>query len=159
VVSLRPYPRPSLLAAGAVVLAAAVALIRPVGRVEVAGASMRPALEPGDRLLVVRRRAYRPGSVVAVADPRDGRLLVKRVTAVEPDGRLVVAGDDPDASTDSRTFGPVARALVRGQAVHRYAPASRAGRMPRSGRSPSLPSSPWTGTGSSGCSPPRPSAT
>jgi nickel-type superoxide dismutase maturation protease len=159
VVSLRPYPRPSLLAAGALALAATAALIRTFGRVEVAGGSMRPALEPGDRLLLVRRRSYRPGAVVAVADPRGGRLLVKRVAAVQPDGRVVVAGDDPDASTDSRTFGPVPRALVRGEAVHRYAPASRAGRMPRPGRSPSLPSSPWTGTGSSGCSPPTSSAT
>jgi nickel-type superoxide dismutase maturation protease len=160
VVSLRPYPRSSLLAAGALALAAGAAvLVRAVGRVEVAGGSMRPALEPGDRLLLVRRRSYRPGAVVAVADPRDGRLLVKRVAAVEPDGRLLVTGDDPEASTDSRTFGPVPRSLVRGQAVHRYAPRSRAGRMPRPGRSPSLPSSPWTGTGSSGCSPPTPSAT
>jgi nickel-type superoxide dismutase maturation protease len=159
VVSLRPYPRSSLLAAGALGVVAAVALLRPVGRVEVAGASMRPALEPGDRLLVVRRRSYRPGAVVAVADPRDGRLLVKRVTAVDCDGRLVLTGDAPDASTDSRTFGPVPRALVRGQAVHRYAPPARVGRMPRPGWPPSLPSSPWTGTGSSGCSPPTPSAT
>ncbi len=156
---MRPYPRSSLLAAGALALGAAVALLRPVGRVEVAGGSMRPALEPGDRLLVVRRRSYRPGAVVAVADPRDGRLLVKRVTAVDGAGGLVVTGDVPDASTDSRTFGPVPHALVRGQAVHRYAPAARAGRMPRPGRPPSLPSSPWTGTGSSGCSPPRPSST
>jgi nickel-type superoxide dismutase maturation protease len=160
VVSLRPYPRSSLLAAGALALVAGVAVaLRILGRVEVAGGSMRPALEPGDRLLLVRRRSYRLGAVVAVADPRDGRLLVKRVAAVAPDGHLVVAGDDPDASTDSRTFGLVPRALVRGEAVHRYAPASRAGRMPRPGRSPSLPSSPWTGTGSSGCSPPTPPST
>ena len=89
---------------------------------------MRPALEPGDRLLLVRRRTYRPGTVVAVRDPRDGRLLVKRVAAVTADGRLVVAGDDPAASTDSRTFGPVPHSSVRGQAVHRYAPPGRAGR-------------------------------
>jgi nickel-type superoxide dismutase maturation protease len=101
---------------------------------------MRPTLEPGDRLLLVRRRRYRPGAVVAVADPRDARLLVKRVTAVAADGRLVVAGDDPTASTDSRTFGPVPPALVRGEAVRRYAPAGRAGPMPRPGGSPSLPS-------------------
>jgi nickel-type superoxide dismutase maturation protease len=160
VVVLRPYRRSALVAAGAVALAAAVAArLRPLGRVVVEGGSMRPTLEPGDRLLVVRRRSYRPGAVVAVADPRDGRLLVKRVAAVQPDGRLVVAGDDPEASTDSRTFGPVPRSLVRGEAVHRYAPASRAGWMPRPGRSPSLPSSPWTGTGSSGCSPPTSSST
>ena len=101
---------------------------------------MRPALDPGDHLLVVRRRSYRPGAVVALADPRDGRLLVKRVAAVTADGRLVVAGDEPAASTDSRTFGPVPVALVRGQAVHRYAPPGRAGRMPQPGGSPSLPS-------------------
>ncbi len=145
------------MAAGALALAGAVAaLVRPLGRVAVEGGSMRPTLEPGDRLLLVRRRSYRPGAVVAVTDPRDGRLLVKRVAAVTADGRLVVVGDEPGASTDSRTFGPVAPSLVRGQAVHRYAPPGRTGRMPRPEGSPSLPSSSWTGTGSSACStPPR----
>ncbi len=154
---MRPYRRASLVAAGALALAGALAaVVRPVGRVAVDGGSMRPALEPGDRLLVIRRRSYRPGAVVALADPRDGRLLVKRVVAVGDDGRLVVAGDDPSASTDSRTFGPVPRSLIRGQAVHRYAPPGRTGPMPRPQGSPSLPSSAWTGTGSSACStPPR----
>ena len=157
---MRPYRRSSLVAAGVVALTGAIAaLVRPVGRVAVEGGSMRPALEPGDRLLVVRRRRYRPGAVVAVADPRDGRLLVKRVAAVTSDGRLVVVGDDPAASTDSRTFGSVPRRLVRGEAVHRYAPPGRTGRMPRAEGSASLPSSPWTGTGSSGCSTPPPSRT
>lgn len=129
------------MAAGALALGgAAAALVRPVGRVVVEGGSMRPALEPGDRLLLVRRRTYRPGAVVAVRDPRDGRLLVKRVAAVAPGGRLVVAGDDPAASTDSRTFGPVERSAVRGQAVHRYAPPGRTGRMPRPGGPRALPS-------------------
>jgi nickel-type superoxide dismutase maturation protease len=137
---VRPYRRSALVAAGAVALAAVAAVLRPVGRAAVEGGSMRPALEPGDRLLLVRRRRYRPGAVVALADPRDGRLIVKRVAAVEPDGRLVVVGDDPAASTDSRTFGPVSPARVRGQAVRRYAPAARAGPMPQPGGSPSLPS-------------------
>jgi len=113
------------VAAGALALAV---LVRPLGRVVVEGGSMRPALEPGDRLVLVRRRRYRPGAVVAVTDPRDGRLLVKRVAEVTADGRLVVLGDAPDASTDSRTFGPVPHSSVRGQAVHRYAPPGRAGR-------------------------------
>ena len=129
------------MAAGALALVGgATAALRPLGRVVVEGGSMRPSLEPGDRLLLVRRRRYRAGAVVAVADPRDGRLLVKRVEAVTTDGRLVVAGDDPAASTDSRTFGPILRASVRGQAVHRYAPLERAGRMPRPDGSRRLPS-------------------
>src|SRR5205807_5623378 len=52
----------------------------PVRRVAVQGDSMRPALEPGDRLLVLRLLRPRPGDVVAVVDPRDGeRVMVKRV--------------------------------------------------------------------------------
>src|SRR5437868_9109770 len=101
----------------------------PVRRVAVHGDSMRPVLEPGDRLLVVGVLKARPGDVVAVADPRDGlRVLVKRVAAVDPGG-ITVLGDDPTASTDSRTFGAVPRALVLGRAVYRYWPEARRGRL------------------------------
>ena len=41
-----------------------------------------------------------------------------------------VVGDDPGASTDSRTFGPVPVASVLGRAVYRYAPAGRSGPGP-----------------------------
>ena len=99
---------------------------RPVRRVEVAGDSMLPALEPGDRLLVLRRRA-RVGDVVAVVDPRrPDRTMVKRVAARGPEG-VTVLGDNPAASTDSRLLGPVAAAVVRGRAVYRYFPVERRG--------------------------------
>ena len=116
---------------------------RPVRRVVVAGASLEPALAAGDRLLVVRGRRYRPGEVVALADPRQPeRTLVKRVAAVVEGGRAyVVHGDRPAASTDSRTFGPVGRRAVQGRAVYRYAPAARAGWL-RAVPSPRWPPSP-----------------
>ena len=102
-------------------------LCRLVRRVEVSGDSMRPALQPGDRLLVVRGGPVRTGHVVAVADPRrPARTVVKRVAGRGPQGVMVV-GDNPAASTDSRTFGPVAPADVRGRAVYRYFPDSRRG--------------------------------
>ncbi len=95
---------------------------------------MAPSLEPGDRLLVVRlarRWPVRPGDVVALSDPRTpDRLLVKRVSAVGA-GRVTVLGDNPAESTDSRSFGPVARAEVWGRACYRYAPFARAGRVAR----------------------------
>ena len=103
-------------------------------RIVVEGASMGPALEPGDRLVVLRRRRHRPGHVVAVRDPRrPSRMMVKRVAAVEEGGRLDVRGDDPAGSTDSRTFGAVPAHLVLGRAVWRYAPSERAGPVPGAG--------------------------
>ncbi len=102
-----------------------------VRRVEVTGASMRPTLEPGDRLLVLAWRRVRAGDLVALADPREpARTLVKRVGRVD-DATLTVLGDDPVASTDSRSFGPVPRGTVLGRAVYRYAPGERAGPIKR----------------------------
>ena len=114
--------------AGALVgaVAAAVAWVRP-RRVVVEGRSMEPGLSPGDRLLVTRATRVRPGDVVAVRDPRHGaRLLVKRVAAVLGD-EVVLRGDNPEASTDSRHFGAVPSASVVGRAVRCYAPPWRAG--------------------------------
>jgi nickel-type superoxide dismutase maturation protease len=128
-----------------VALAAAVVagllLLPAVRRVEVEGSSMVPALLPGDRLVVVGRSRWSRlmasgrwpaiGEVVAVRDPRRvDRLLVKRISAVDPaEGTVTVLGDAP-ASTDSRTFGPVPRSSVVGRAVYRYAPAVRVGAGP-----------------------------
>ncbi len=121
-------PRGRLVAVGLPVVLAVVGAIRlRPRRVEVVGHSMEPTLTPGDRLLVVRLGAPRPGDVVAVTDPRrPDRLLVKRVVAVLG-GEVVVRGDRPDHSTDSRSFGPVPRSSVIGRVVRRYAPADRAG--------------------------------
>ncbi len=106
-----------------------VALLRPIRRVEVAGDSMLPALRPGDRLLVVRRRRIRPGDVVAVTDPGlASRTLVKRVAGAGPAG-ITVLGDNAAASTDSRTLGPVPPSAIRGRVFYRYFPASRRGRL------------------------------
>jgi nickel-type superoxide dismutase maturation protease len=126
----RHYPRGVRIGA-AVTVAVAVggaALARGVARVEVAGRSMAPALRPGDRLVVARRRAVRPGDVVAATDPRgSGQPIVKRVAGVAADGSVWLLGDNADASTDSRVFGAVPPDLVWGRVVWRYAPADRAG--------------------------------
>ena len=133
--------------AGAVlVVAAAVVAASRVRRVRVLGGSMLPALEPGDRLLVVRAAGgIRPGDVVAVPDPRrPERLLIKRVTGFTAtatgtgteNASVVLAGDAPGESTDSRTFGPVPAASIWGVARYRYAPADRAGRIARGAAHP-----------------------
>lgn len=106
-------------------MAAAAVAARLVRRVIVVGDSMRPALEPGDKVLAVRTGRAVTGDLVVVRDPRSpGRLLAKRVAGLGPGG-VVVLGDNQAASTDSRVFGPVPG--VWGRPVYRYAPAERAG--------------------------------
>ena len=113
----------------------AVAVLRSIHRLQVVGDSMTPSFLPGDRLVVMGPPWWRPprtlpGTVVAVRDPRlPQRILIKRVVAVDQGaGTLEVAGDNPAASTDSRTFGPVPRTLLVGRVVYRYAPVGRSGR-------------------------------
>jgi nickel-type superoxide dismutase maturation protease len=99
-------------------------------RVAVEGLSMAPTLRPGEWLLVdplaYRDAAPAVGDIVVAPDPREpDRLLVKRVATVAADGSLELRGDAPDASTDSRTFGPLPSSAVTGRAWARYWPLRR----------------------------------
>lgn len=120
----------------ALALAATPGLVRVVRswrfRAAVTGDSMLPDLHAGDWLLVdpeaFRRRSPRTGEVVVVPDPREpSRWLVKRVDALEQDGRVRLTGDNPKGSTDSRSFGPVERSTLIGRAWARYWPPQRLG--------------------------------
>jgi signal peptidase I len=123
-------------------------------RVLVEEASMVPAIEPGDWLLVdpTISRWPRPGTVVAFREPDGGALAVKRVSAGPGDrvpfagGYLEMGPDEAwltaDASTaatadhgygppiDSNRFGPVPVDLLVGQVRWRYGPAARFGPVP-----------------------------
>lgn len=91
---------------------------------------MRPALEPGDRLLVHHGGEVRPGDVVVARFP-DGTLVVKR--AVEARATRTGApgwwllSDAPEVGVDSRHRGVVAHEDVLGVAVARLWP--RPGRL------------------------------
>lgn len=115
---------------------------------------MRPAIEPGDWLLVdpTVRRWPRRGTVVVVREPGSGLLVIKRVAARPgdwlpfADGWLHLADDEAwlvgDATDDevagagygvprdSRTYGPVPLDALVGRAWFRYWPAGRLGRLP-----------------------------
>ena len=51
------------------------------------------------------------------------------MAAVDLDGRLLLAGDARDASTDSRTFGAVDPSAVVGRPWFRIKPLARIGRI------------------------------
>ena len=101
---------------------------------------MTPTLSEGDFLIatVPTARSIRRGSLVVVVHPDlSDYEMVKRVVGVPGDrasgsGERVlgpdefwVEGDDAMASTDSRSFGPVAGRAIRGLVRLRYWPPGR----------------------------------
>ena len=115
---------------------------------------MRPAIEPGDWLLIdpTIEAWPRRGAVVVFRESDGDRLAIKRVAAGPgqrvrfADGYLELAEDEAwllsDASpgaaaaagfgepVDSRRYGPVQLDLLVGRAWFRYAPLGRVGRIP-----------------------------
>ena len=127
---MRRRPR-GLVTASALIATAIVGVGARRSLMRVRGLSMRPTLREGDLVLTVplspvsgegplhgaaweaRRRLVRPGVMVVLSEPGDREhLIIKRVTAVTPDG-VEVVGDDPGWSIDSRTFGSVPHRDVR----------------------------------------------
>ena len=101
-------------------------LLRLRKRVGVTGTSMIPDLQPGDELLV-DSHAYRQQSpqvgeiVVALRPDRTGVTIIKRIAAIEQDGRLYLLGDNPTSSTDSRSFGSVPLQNILGKVTSKFA--------------------------------------
>ena len=99
-------------------------LLRLRRRFRVVGASMFPTLEPDEEVLA-NTRAYKNelpeiGDVVVAFDPRqEGFVIVKRVSAVSP-ASVTLLGDNPDFSTDSRTFGVVPLNNIIGKVTHKF---------------------------------------
>ncbi|WP_182898699.1 S26 family signal peptidase [Microbispora sp. H10830] len=131
-------------ALGGVVVMAARRTLRVV---EVQGESMEPGLWPGDQVLVRRLRPgrqVRRGDIVVISrvGPGEGvaldggtNLVIKRAAAVAgdpippgfealgetrvPPGRLLVLGDNPSRSTDSRQWGLLPESRITGVVLRR----------------------------------------
>jgi signal peptidase I len=133
----RARKRRELAAALAVGVGVAYSVLRwKPFRVEIAGPSMAPTLQPGDWALAVERRRIRRRDLVVVEHPhRPGFEMVKRVVGVPdelaPNGTVLeadewwVEGDAPADSTDSRQLGPVRTEHVKATVRLIYWPPSR----------------------------------
>ena len=76
-------------------------------RVRVTGRSMLPTLSDGEFVLVDPAVSPRIGQLVVAIHPQQTDLLVVKRLVGRDDGDLVVASDNPEAGSDSRTWGPV----------------------------------------------------
>lgn len=94
-------------------------------RFRVSGPSMLPLLEPGQEVLIdpaaYRHQLPQAGDIVVVVHPHRPQMrLIKRITTVLDDHRYVVEGDNPLASTDSRSFGPIRVDQIVGRVTSRF---------------------------------------
>jgi nickel-type superoxide dismutase maturation protease len=93
-------------------------LTRQFARFRVTGNSMLPTLRDGEVVVVDPHGLPTPGGVVMCRHPfRTDVLVIKRLGELTHDGALVLMGDHPDESTDSRSYGPVPRVHFRGVIV------------------------------------------
>ena len=90
---------------------------------------MAPTLNPDDRVLVQRVSAIKDtpplGTVVVAWHPsQPGLRLIKRLQSLESNGMMLL-GDNPFFSTDSRQLGPIPRSALIGIVVSRVTPSKK----------------------------------
>ena len=86
----------------------------------VEGDSMQPTLNNNDVVLIERTENVVVGDVVLARHPyKQSVKMLKRVEKIDENGRFSLIGDNPNASTDSRTFGTVSIEYIHGKAVCR----------------------------------------
>lgn len=84
---------------------------------------MEPTYKPGDRLYasgfiyIFLKPKIR--DVAVIRDPREGRLVLKRIMDITSRGYFV-KGDNEKESTDSRTFGLIKKENIIGKVLFRY---------------------------------------
>lgn len=74
-----------------------------------------------DQIILINRLSYlfkdpQPGEIIALKDPRDTKVLIKRIAEIT-DGKYFVQGDNKKHSTDSRIFGMIKRRDIIGKVI------------------------------------------
>jgi nickel-type superoxide dismutase maturation protease len=86
----------------------------------VEGDSMQPTLNDNDVVLIEPTTSVAVGDIVLAQHPyKQSVKMLKRVEKIDENGRFSLVGDNPDESTDSRTFGTVSIEYIYGKAVCR----------------------------------------
>jgi signal peptidase I len=83
----------------------------PLSLYRVEGGSMMPTYKTGDVLIGFKwSKRLKPGLVVVAQTPE--RIVIKRIKRIGQDS-VWLEGDNPDFSSDSRNFGPLAKKVIQ----------------------------------------------
>lgn len=94
-------------------------------RFRVTGTSMQPLLQPGEEILI-NPYAYKKDLpqindlVIATHPDKKDLEIVKRISYITEDGNLFLLGDNPNYSTDSRSFGTISLENIIGKVTTRF---------------------------------------
>jgi nickel-type superoxide dismutase maturation protease len=93
-----------------------------LSRFIISGHSMEPTLKTNDTVLVsflpFLFSSPKVRDVVALKDPKDGKVLIKRITKIE-NKKYFIEGDNKQHSKDSREFGMIGKALIIGKVIYK----------------------------------------
>lgn len=93
----------------------------PVKVVKISGNSMAPYAKDGDYAVSTKFFfSIAPGDVLVFRSPVDGTILIKRVRNLENSGegtKFFMEGDNRMRSTDSNTFGTIAKKSIIGKVI------------------------------------------
>lgn len=85
------------------------------------GNSMFPTLKDGDCIIFNPELEPETGDIILFNHPFIQNLkVVKRISEITAEGNLIVLGDNPSESTDSRSYGAILAKNVLGVAVCRF---------------------------------------
>jgi nickel-type superoxide dismutase maturation protease len=94
--------------------------LSPIVKYQVSGSSMIPTIAAGETVFVNRLsylfRNPHIDDIIAFHDPRDGKVLIKRIIKIA-NRCYFVQGDNKNASTDSRVFGMIRRQEIIGKVI------------------------------------------
>lgn len=92
-----------------------IARLIPIFEVTVIGPSMQPTLKNGQRCIAVKGHFLaRPGAIAVFTHPARPELVELKRLVHKTKGKWWVEGDNESESTDSRDFGAIDSASIKG---------------------------------------------